>query len=113
VKKLYVVVRGDLPPGAQGSQTGHAVATFARRARSAFEQWYDNSNNFIWLSIDDEPRLEALAVALERTGRPVRVFEPDLGNQLTAIAFEGTDDAMKLVSSLPLALRPSRTLAVA
>jgi peptidyl-tRNA hydrolase len=105
VKKLYIVVRADLPPGAQIAQAGHAVAAFARRARGPFEAWVDGSNNLVVLSIADEAALGSLARALERIGRPVAVHEPDIGDQLTAIAFEGTDDAGRHVSSLPLALR--------
>jgi hypothetical protein len=32
-------------------------------------------------------------------------YEPDLDNQLTAIAIEPTDNARKLVSNLPLLLK--------
>ena len=37
---------------------------------------------------------------------PVSYFlEPDLGNEMTAIAFQGSEKASKLTSSIPLALK--------
>lgn len=111
MKKLYVIVRADLKPGAQLAQAGHAVAAFARRARSAFEQWTDGSNNLVVLTASDELALAELSAMIAGVGRPVDVHEPDLDDQLTAIAFEGTDEAARLVSSLPLALRERRLTA--
>jgi hypothetical protein len=50
-----------------------------------------------------------LKTLLEKVGIndiPVSHFlEPDIGFELTAIAFEGTDKAKKLTSSLSLALK--------
>ncbi len=113
MKRLYIVVRSDLPGGDLLSQSIYAVATFARRARVPFEQWFDGPNNIVALAIPDEPALAALVEKLQRVGRPLQVREPDLDNQLTAIAFEGYEEAARLVSSLPLALRPPRVRAVA
>jgi hypothetical protein len=56
------------------------------------------------LSVASESELEALAEAAERKRIPVALFrEPDLNNELTAIALEGKGKS--LVARLPLALR--------
>lgn len=107
MEKLYVIVRADLKPGDQLAQAGHAVAAFARKRRSLFEAWTDGPNNLVVLAIDDEYALGALSASFGDDHGTVRVREPDLRDELTAIAFEGTDWARRAVSSLPLALRPS------
>jgi hypothetical protein len=67
-------------------------------------QW--NNNFLISLSIEDEQKLQKLLNSLIDHGIPVSYFtEPDLGNQLTSVAFEGTEKASKLTSSLPLSLK--------
>ena len=67
-------------------------------------QW--NNNYLICLSVDNEEHLKKLMIKLNAHGvRTSHFLEPDVGFELTAIAFEGTEKASKLTSSLPLALK--------
>jgi len=67
-------------------------------------QW--NNNYLICLSVEDENQLNNLSEKVQAHGIPMSYFlEPDIGNELTAIAFEGTEKASKLTSSIPLALK--------
>lgn len=97
MKRLYVVVRDDLPPGLMMAQACHA----AHEAGLYMDE--DVGDNLVVLSASHAKlrELEAQAPAL---GLPHIAFhEPDLGGELTACAF--TSKARPLVSSLPLALR--------
>ncbi len=110
MEKLYVVVRSDLAAGDQIAQVGHAVASFALHSpvsHALARQWHGGANNLVVLGIADEAALERLMDEIvERTDATcVVVNEPDLDDDLTAIAFEGTAQSRRLVSSLPLALR--------
>jgi hypothetical protein len=67
-------------------------------------QW--NNNYLICLSVENENQLKTLLEKIGMNDIPVSYFlEPDIGFELTAIAFEGTEKAKKLTSSLPLALK--------
>ena len=104
MKKLYVIVRSDLPPGDIAAQTGHAVAAFARHHGLAFCTWFDGENNLVVVSVPTLGDLEALRLRVLAHGvLCCDVHEPDLGDSLTAIAAD--DRIARLVSSLPLALR--------
>lgn len=100
MKRLYVVVRPDLPVGLQMAQACHAVREFTAQHPAV-----DVGENLVVLhaeayeivDLTDRAAREGLAYAL--------FFEPDLpGGQVTAAAFSG--DAQKMLSSLPLACRP-------
>lgn len=96
-RRLYVVVRGDLPPGLQMAQACHVTRLF-----SLTYPKLQVGENLIVLRARDEGELLRLwcdSGACEG----VTFKEPDLGNQYTAIALESS--AQKLLSSLPLALR--------
>ena len=102
--KLYVIVRGDLPPGAQVAQACHGLRAFAEGYPEIDRAWYDGSNNLIVLSVPDLAELESLRCRAQEASVPVTAFcEPDFDDELTAIAI--APDGARLVSSLPLALR--------
>lgn len=102
--KLYVVVRADLPPGAQVAQSCHALRLFTHEHPEIDRQWYEESNNLVCLQVDDEPALLALADRIESSGVAVsRFHEPDYANECTALAIAPT--GARLVSNLPLTLR--------
>ncbi len=104
ISKLYVVTRGDLNPGYQIAQSGHAISQFFLDHTEKARQW--NNNYLISLSIDNEEKLTNLLNKLKDNGISVSYFqEPDIDYQLTSIAFEATDKSSKLVSSLPLSLK--------
>lgn len=105
MEKLYVVVRADLPAGAQVAQSVHAAVAFALEYRTLTDKWHGDSNNLVVLSVPDLSALETLCDRLPDEAKWVVFEEPDFDNQLTAIAFEGTLENAKLVSSLSLALK--------
>jgi hypothetical protein len=86
------------------SQSGHALAQFMLDHPDQASQW--NNNYLICLSVDDEEHLKKLMTKLHAHGITTSHFlEPDIGFELTAIAFEGTEKAAKLTSSFQLALK--------
>ena len=122
--RLYVILRGDLPPGLLLAQTGHVARKFTRRfpdvgvlKGGAEERETDEDESLIVLCEKDEPALHDryLFLRWEAPLAPIVVFrEPDLGDGLTAIAVHGgttPETALllrRLLSSLPLALREPR-----
>lgn len=102
--KLYIIVRSDLPAGAQVAQSCHAIRLFGAQHPEVDEEWYQHSNNLVCLQVPDLSALLELADQAELGGHLHSVFrEPDFGDEPTAMALEPA--AWKLVSTLPLALR--------
>jgi hypothetical protein len=107
--KLFMVVRADLSPGAQLAQSTHAAVAFAFTHPDAARSWHAASNNLVALAAPDREALERIhdrAICAPGV-MIVRFHEPDFDGALTAIALHG-DGAGKLLSNLPLALRPAR-----
>ena len=93
-------------PGQQAVQASHAAIDFTFEHISSAAEWHKSSNYLINLSVADEPSLEVLSAKLRLLGVDVTEFrEPDLNNQMTAIAFLSDDKTKKLTSGLPLALK--------
>ena len=112
MKRLYVIVRGDLDPGDQLAQAVHAACTFSREHDALFCAWHDGDNNLVVLSVPTEHDLGALLERARVTALVCsEVHEPDLSDELTAIAVD--DRIATMVSSLPLALRWTAVLAKA
>lgn len=104
--KLYVVVRNDLAPGYQLAQSCHAAFQFSLEHPDLTRLWNEVSNYICCLSVDDEDALEQLAAKAEQRGIPTsRFFEPDLGDELTAIALAPFESTRALCKGLPLALK--------
>lgn len=99
MKRLYVVVRGDLPPGLQMAQACHVTREFTR-----LHPRVDVGENLIALSVPDEEDLEGLLFAAVGKCRAAAFCEPDLGGEMTALALSGKR-ARSLLGGLPLALR--------
>lgn len=108
--RLYVILRGDLPPGLQLAQTGHVARKFTRRFPEipALED-----ENLIVLAEKDERALldRYLLLRWEAPLASIEEFhEPDLAGTLTALAVHGGSSPetslhlRKLLSKLPLAL---------
>ncbi len=107
MEKLYIIVRNDISPGLQCAQSCHAQHLFAQRFPELIEQW---EGNLVVLQVPDEAHLDALYESLSGGKRnegevypAAAFFEPDLDDEMTAIAAGGS--AGKLLSSLPLALK--------
>ncbi|MFI9503011.1 hypothetical protein [Nocardia sp. NPDC052566] len=97
-----MVTRADLPPGTQVAQAAHAAFDFAVAHPGVVIDWHSTSNVLVVLAAPDELSLGWLCADAAAAGhRLIRVNEPDLGNALTAAAFEPA--AHRLVAHLPLA----------
>lgn len=99
VKRLYVVVRHDLPLGLQMAQACHAAREFTLQHEE------DVGDNLVVLHASPG-ELCCLVASAEGLCTVTAFHEPDLGGELTAAAF-GLG-ARALLSSLPLACRPPR-----
>lgn len=94
--KLYVIVRKDLSIAQRAVQAGHAVAEFC--LHSPFSRW--SNGTLIYLGVKGLNQLENLKYKLEDQGiRVVEFREPDLNNQITAIA---TDKHSNYIEKLNL-----------
>ena len=84
-RRLYVLVRKDLESSYRAVQAGHAVAEWLLHDHS--KVW--KNSTLIYLGIDDEDALTCWINKLTMRGiKWVGFKEPDIGNQLTAIAVE-------------------------
>lgn len=94
----------QLRAGQQTAQVAHALADFARRRGDAFKQWHDHSNYIIALQVKSPLALEELYSRAHADGFDLIPFrEPDLGDQLTALAFVPSKAVKPYLSSLRLA----------
>ncbi len=68
--------------------------------------WHNNSNYLAFLSVKNEQELIDLIIKAEEKGIIFSIFrEPDIGNQITAIALAPGTKTKKLLNRLPLALK--------
>ena len=97
MNKLYVLVRKDLSPSYQAVQAGHAVAEWLLQNHQGSE-W--KNNTLIYLGVKDLDDLNHWIEKLKYKNIEFSAFkEPDIGNEITAIAC--LDDG-KLFSKLRL-----------
>lgn len=100
------MTRRDLSPGLQAVQCSHALAHFFDEHTKLTRAWCRDSDFLALLSVRDEDALVLLAHCLKVKGvKHSKFYEPDIGNELTAIAMEPSDEAEKLTEKLPLALK--------
>lgn len=103
--KLYVITRRDLSEGYQGVQSIHAGIQFIFEHPEYAECWYKQSNYLGFLSVANEQELlELIELATAHDIRLSVFREPDVDNQITAIALAPGQKSKKLCSRLPLAL---------
>lgn len=96
MKRLYIIVRQDLPPGLALAQACHSAAKHA----VVDPEWEDN---LVVLGARNEEELASLAELLDVHGVPCsRFHEQDCGGELTSCVARG--DARGLLRHLPLAL---------
>lgn len=104
--KLYVVVRNDLQPSYQAVQAAHAGIQFQHEYPVISREWHEKSKYLVHLSARDINHLETLIQKAQLKDINVSIFrEPDIDNEITAVAFEPSDLSKKLLSNLPLALK--------
>lgn len=102
--RLYVIVRSDISPGLQVAQSCHAMAAFASEHPAVTSLWHEDGNNLVCLQANSERELEEILENAQRRGAMVSFFrEPDIDNQLTAVAISG--EAKALLRKLPLTMR--------
>jgi peptidyl-tRNA hydrolase len=107
-RKMYVVVRRDLPPGLRAAQAGHAVAEMCLRFPESAHQWNDDSNGnyLIILEVHDEGELLEFYEEVKSWDILREFFrEPDLCGQLTALAALPDPSLNHVFAELPLAFR--------
>jgi hypothetical protein len=104
-RRLYVVVRDDLLPGLQISQSIHAKDEFTHAFPETEMAWRKTSNTIIILSTNAF-ELEGIIRNADILGIKHSVFmEPDLYGQVTAVALEPGNLTVGIVSNFPLALK--------
>lgn len=102
MKKLFLVTRRDLAPGARASQLCHALRAFVEAHPEVDRSWFEESNTLVLLEVEDEDALMRLAWAATMAGVPWSLFrEPDLSDSVTAVALG--PGGQTLVRRLPLA----------
>lgn len=92
--------------GYQAVQSIHAAIQFAMEHVEEHKEWFEKSNYLGMLSVTNEQELHQLVIKAREQGIKCSVFrEPDIDNQITAIALEAGRKSKKLCSSLQLALK--------
>jgi hypothetical protein len=95
-----------LSPGYQGVQSQHAAIQFVMEHPEIGSVWFGNSNYLGWLSVANEQELCQLIERARQLDIKISVFrEPDIDNQITAIALEPGARSKKLCGDLTLALK--------
>lgn len=102
-QKLRVITRRDIPLSYQAVQSAHAGIQFQHEHPELAKDWYSNSNYLIFLSTEDEESLKTLIRKANSKNITLSIFrEPDINNEITAIALEPCEESRKLSSGLPL-----------
>ena len=97
------VTRDDISLGYQAVQSIHAAIQFTQEHPEITKEWYTSSNYLVSLSVKDEKELQKLAHRARDMGLEVSMFhEPDIGNQLTAIAIQPSEATQWLIKRIPL-----------
>ena len=90
--KMYILIRDDLPKNKQAVQGGHALAQFALDWPESFNKWNNHTIVYMKVGYDELRDLEFSLV--EDYGLACSEFyEPDLGDQLTALAVLNSNES--------------------
>lgn len=108
--KLYVLVRRDLPKSYRMVQGMHATALYGSKTNPygsdySDKAWRADTGTIVSLLVNDEEHLTHIQNYMATTiGIPVVSWrEPDLDNELTAVAFLDRDEDGTVVRALRLA----------
>jgi len=94
--KLYVLVRRDMTHSQRAVQAGHAVAEYLLKGSNDWE-----NSTLVYLGVKGEHQLRTWMTKLSRLGiEYVPWREPDMNNQITAIATTATSELFKNVNLL-------------
>jgi hypothetical protein len=95
-----------LTPGAIVAQSCHAAFSFSKEYPEISNEWQEISNYIGILTARNEVEFSQILEKAASQNIKFSAFkEPDLDNQITAIALEPGSHSKKLCSQLPLALR--------
>ncbi len=101
--KLVIVTRADLSDGYKAVQSAHAAINFTFEHPSRAGPWFTSSNYLVLLEVTNQEELRKLIKKCQFNDLRHTVFrEPDIGNEITAVAIEPSMKTKKLVSRLPL-----------
>ena len=98
-RRLYVVTRKDLKRGLKIAQACHVALESPKKLPLTGEE----IPYLIVLEVENEERLDLLVQKAARMTTVICFREPDLHNQLTAVAFLGSDRTRSLTEGLRLA----------
>jgi len=102
-RKLHIVVRADLPYRSPCAQVAHALTEFSVSYPKDFRDWYEASNVIV---VHQVGTLFELGKLRERADfesvRYAAFHEPDLNDELTAVAFEPSENARLFLKNLSL-----------
>lgn len=103
---IIVVTRQDLSIGYQNVQSIHSILEFFNDYPDIYQNWFKTSKALTVLAVPNEVSLKILISKLAAAKIRFSIFiEPDIDNQITAVAIEPSVEAKKLCSNIPLALR--------
>lgn len=89
--------------GYKAVQSTHAAINFTFEHPSRAGPWFKDSNYLVQLEVENEQKLKELIQKCRKKQLYYTIFrEPDIGNEITAIAIEPSPLTQKLVSHLPL-----------
>ncbi len=92
--------------GYQAVQSMHALRQFTAEHPDIDKQWFETSNYLSLLSVANEHELIKIIEKASLQDIKYSIFrEPDIGDQITAIALSPGPKSKKLCSNLKLALR--------
>ena len=88
--KMYIMIRDDLSKSQQGVQGGHALAEFMLSYPDIARQW--NNGVIVYVKADIDTISSYVHKLADTPNISIASFkEPDIGNQLTAIAAYGPE----------------------
>jgi peptidyl-tRNA hydrolase len=103
--KFYVVTRKDLNEAQQAVQCTHAAIDYCLAHPEHSGPWHSQSNFLVLLEADSEKHLMQLHKTCKTRGLSTILFrEPDLANQVTALAIQPGKLARRICKHLPLLL---------
>lgn len=101
-----MITHNELPADYQIPQAMHAAMEFSQQYKEECAMWYFHSNSVIVLAAKNDRELWEFSQKLKREGLKYSEFrEPDIGNELTAIAIVPNERVKKLCANFPLAGR--------
>ncbi len=96
--RLYVITRKDLRKGLKIAQACHAAFELSKVLQEVQDDPY-----MIVLEVADEDSLLFVRKVLTKETKVVSFNEPDLGDQLTSLAFIGNERTKNITQNIGLA----------